>query len=99
MVPLPLDTRTSVLKPVYFLYRFRLELISCSRNPESELKKIGNGTSLCTRNRIPIRNVKWFGMVQVLRIHFHYKLQGHGDWSKLNQLSQAIAFLGMMGSN
>ena len=30
--------KTSVLKTVYFLFRFRLKLISCSRNPESEIQ-------------------------------------------------------------
>ena len=29
----------SVLNAVYFLFRIRFELISCSRNPKSELRK------------------------------------------------------------
>ena len=36
---LPLAIKTSALETVYFLFRFELELISCSRNPESEFKK------------------------------------------------------------
>ena len=32
---------------VYFLFSFRVELISCSRNPESELKKKSESELAC----------------------------------------------------
>ena len=39
MVPLPLVLETSVLKTVYFFLQFRIEIIYCCRNPESEFRQ------------------------------------------------------------